>query len=98
MLPGMSVHAEVKLDAGRRGIVVPRDAVLRYADGRAVVWVAETVNGEDRAAERLVQTGLSFDGLVEITGGISAGERVVIAGNEALRGGQPLAASAPKGN
>jgi hypothetical protein len=35
---------------------------------------------------------------VEITSGISVGERVVIAGNEALRGGQSLAASAPKGN
>ena len=35
MLPGMSVNAELKLDAGRTSVVVPRDAVLRYADGRS---------------------------------------------------------------
>lgn len=96
MLPGMSVNAEVKLDTGRRGVVVPRDAVLRYSDGRAVVWVAERVNGEDRAAERLVETGLNFDGVVEITRGIQVGERIVIEGNEALRGGELLGASAPE--
>jgi RND family efflux transporter MFP subunit len=88
MLPGMSVNAELKLDAGRTSVVVPRDSVLRYADGRTVVWVVEPDDGLYLARERLVQTGLSFDGLVEIYSGVSAGERVVIQGNEALRAGQ----------
>ena len=61
MLPGMSANAELQFGAGRSSVVVPRDAVLRYADGRTVVWVAEAADGTDRAKERLVETGLSFD-------------------------------------
>ena len=34
--------------------------------------------------EQLVQTGFEFDGAVEITAGLSAGELVVVRGNEGL--------------
>jgi multidrug efflux pump subunit AcrA (membrane-fusion protein) len=87
----MSVNAELQFGAGRSSVVVPRDAVLRYADGRTVVWVIEAADGADRAAERLVETGLSFDGLVEIRQGVTTGDRVVVEGNEALRNGQRVA-------
>jgi RND family efflux transporter MFP subunit len=90
MYPGVSVTASLALDTGRARTTVPRDAVLRYADGRAVIWVVETVDGIDRAQERLVQTGLSFQGLIEISSGIEAGDRVVVVGNEALRNDQPV--------
>ena len=96
MLPGMSVNAELTFGAGRSSVVVPRDAVLRYADGRTVVWVIVSADGADRAEERLVETGLSFDSLVEIRQGVRNGERVVIEGNEALRGGQPVAIRQPR--
>ncbi|WP_133300546.1 efflux RND transporter periplasmic adaptor subunit [Seongchinamella sediminis] len=87
MLPGMSVRAAVRLPTGRSGITVPRDAVLRYADGRQIVWVVERDGGRTVAAERLVKTGLVFDGEVEIRSGVNEGDTVVIAGNEALRNG-----------
>lgn len=90
MRPGMSVRADLKLDAKRSGLVVPRDAVLRYADGRVVVWVAAPDAGGPVAAERLVRTGLGFDGLVEIVEGLAPGEQVVVRGNESLRTGQAL--------
>jgi RND family efflux transporter MFP subunit len=90
MYPGVSVTASLALDTGRAHTTVPRDAVLRYSDGRAVIWVVETVDGMDRAAERLVQTGLSFRGLIEIRSGIDAGDRVVVVGNESLRNGQSV--------
>jgi RND family efflux transporter MFP subunit len=97
MLPGMSVNAELSLATGGRGVVVPRDAVLRYADGRSVVWVIEDSDGSDRALERLVQTGLVFDGMVEVTAGVVTGERVVVEGNEALRPGQAVTARSMAG-
>jgi RND family efflux transporter MFP subunit len=90
MFPGVSVSARITLDTGRRGTIVPRDAVLRYADGRSVVWVVTGEDGVDRADERLVQTGLSFNGLIEIRSGVRAGERVVVVGNESLRDDQPV--------
>ncbi|GAB5413426.1 MAG: efflux RND transporter periplasmic adaptor subunit [Congregibacter sp.] len=90
MFPGVSVNARISLNAGRVQTVVPRDAMQRYADGRTVVWVVETVDGADRASERFVATGLSFDGLIEVQRGLNAGERVVVVGNESLRNGQAV--------
>lgn len=90
LLPGMSVRADLRLNAGKTGISVPRDAVLRYPDGRIVVWVVEEVDGVPTALERVVQTGFRFDGRVEIRSGLQAGDQVVIKGNESLRSGQPV--------
>lgn len=90
MLPGMSARAEIRLPTGKQGITVPRDALLRYADGRQIVWIVERVNNTPVAAERLVQTGLVFDGEVEIRSGIAESDTVVIKGNEALRSGLAL--------
>lgn len=90
MLPGMSARAEFGMGTGTRGVSVPRDAVLRYADGRVVVWVAEEREGQLVAGERRVRPGLSFGGVVEIRDGLSEGERVVLKGNESLRSGQAI--------
>ena len=91
MLPGMSVTAELRLDTGRRALTVPRDALLRYSDGRIVVWAAEAGETGPVAREYLVEAGLAFDGRVEIRGGLPADALVVVRGNEALTVGQPLA-------
>lgn len=93
LVPGQSVHAQLDLDTGRRGVVVPRDAVLKYPDGRVVVWTlgqgAEGAREADGGVvERLVTTGLAFDGLVEIREGIAPAETVIVQGNEALQPGQ----------
>ncbi len=40
--------------------------------------------------ERLVRTGLTFDGSIEVLEGLVEGERIVIRGNEALQQGQQV--------
>ncbi len=86
--PGMSVRAVLHMATGREGIVVPRDATLRYPDGRIVVWTVVDEGEGPRVQENLVQTGLQFDGLVEIRSGLTPDAQVVLRGNEALQGGQ----------
>ena len=90
LTPGMSVRAVVRIGTDRQAEVVPRDALIRYSDGRTVVWVAAVEGDQYVVEERQVKTGLTFDGSVEIIEGLSAGERVVIRGNEALRQGQQV--------
>ena len=90
MTPGMSATAVLRVDSGREGVVVPRDALLRYPDGRITVWVVGQNSNETTVTERLVQTGLNFNGKVTITQGLAAGARVVVQGNEALRDGQAV--------
>jgi RND family efflux transporter MFP subunit len=90
LAPGMSVSALLQIPAGREGVVVARDAVVRYPDGRSVVWVVEAGDNGPVAAERLIRPGQQFAGQVEIVSGLAAGEQVVVRGNETLRSGQPV--------
>lgn len=85
----MSAHGVLQLDAGRTGVVVSRDALLRYPDGRVTVWVVEGDGDGASVTERQVKTGVVFDGRIEIEG-LAAGTRVVTAGNEALQEGQAV--------
>jgi membrane fusion protein, multidrug efflux system len=91
MLPGMSARAQLTLSNGRRGLTVPRDALLKFPDGRAVVWVIEASPDGTKVIETRVATGAVFNGMVEIIEGLSAGAQVVIEGNEALQNGQRVA-------
>lgn len=87
MTPGMSARGAIRIDTGRTAVVVPRDAVLLYPDGRKTVWVAEPRGGDIVVREQRVRTGVEFDGYVEIQSGLDTGVDVVSRGNEALRSG-----------
>lgn len=91
MTPGMSASGILRIDTGERGVVIPRDALIRYPDGRISVWVVQERNdGAFRVSERQVQTGLSFDGQVHILSGVDDGMTVITEGNETLRDGQAV--------
>lgn len=88
--PGMSARVTLKLETGTRDVVVSRDALIRFPDGRVIVWVLDTGGDTPAVEERRIETGLMFDGKVQVKDGLEAGERVVVRGNEALREGQKV--------
>lgn len=88
--PGMSVRATIRIDTGRKGVVVPRDAVLMHPDGRKTVWVVVAEDGKPVVHEKRIQAGLEFDGVVEVREGLEAGLDIVTRGNEALRDGETV--------
>lgn len=88
--PGMSARVLVDLDTGARDVVVSRDALVRYPDGRITVWVVQNDGDKTSVTERRVEIGLAFDGLVQVLSGLKEGERVVVRGNESLREGQAV--------
>lgn len=90
MIPGMSARAWLRLDKGEQGVVVSRDALVRYPDGRITVWLIDDSDDKPTVAERLVSTGLAFSGRVEITEGLEPGTRIVLQGNEVLEDGQAV--------
>ena len=90
LAPGMSASAVLRLDTGQQGVVVPRDALIRYPDGRITVWMVVQDDGETRVSEHPVQTGLTFNGKVAVSGGLTPGTLVVVQGNEALRDRQSV--------
>lgn len=88
--PGMSASAVLRLNTDTPGVVVPRDAIMRYPDGRVTVWVVNQNHDNNTVSERQVETGLNFKGMVTITRGLEADTPVVVQGNEALRDGQSV--------
>jgi RND family efflux transporter MFP subunit len=70
---------------GRQAIVVPASAVVEMGQVRRV-YVAD--NGVARS--RLVSTGLSLDGRVEILSGLSAGETVIVEAPSTLADGSRI--------
>jgi RND family efflux transporter MFP subunit len=90
LTPGMSVHGQLRLSTGREGVVVSRDAILRYPDGRVTVWVINPDSEPPTVSEKRVVTGHSFGGLITIREGLQAGEVVVVRGNESLQEGQQV--------
>ena len=90
LTPGMSVHGKLNLTTGRQGVVVSRDAILRYPDGRVTVWVVDPDSEPPTVTEKRVTTGYSFDGMITIREGIQAGDIIVVRGNESLQEGQQV--------
>ena len=73
--PGMFARAEI-LPGAAPALTVPQEAIL-FREGRPAAFV---LSEGDRVALRPLATGRRREGAVEVTGGLSPGERVVVAG------------------
>ena len=76
LVPGMFVQLRFAEPARAKSLLVPMDAVI-HTGRRSVVMLAEP-EGRFRPVE--VKTGLEAQGQTEILAGLSAGQRVVLAG------------------
>lgn len=96
--PGMSGTAIAGYRTDQVASVrIPRDAVVRFPDGTAKVWIVVGEGGAEKVASRLVRTGGTLGDFTEIVEGLSGGERVVLKGNEGLREDQAVEASLEQG-
>jgi HlyD family secretion protein len=96
--PGMFVHGQIV--TGQANVLqVPEEAIV-YKDSKPAVFI---VDKGDHAKLRMVETGTRVNGTVEIVSGVSAGERVALAGagylkdNDLVRIEAPLAAPTAAG-
>ena len=87
-LPGEGVELEVLLEAKESALTLPREALI-IDGGVTSVFVLEPSGSGYRARRRLVQSGSSRDGRVEILDGLKASERVAVRGAEFLADGLP---------
>lgn len=86
--PGQYGEVEFDLPA-RTGLFVPRDAVIRTGEADYVYVRVD----RERFEPRRVQTGISREGLVEVTSGITAEQEVVSRGSFMLDSESRLRAS-----
>jgi len=83
---GSAVRVDLPAARQAAGLMVPRDAVIVRADGAHVFRVAKG----DVAERVAVRVGNGDAQRVEVSGGLAAGDRVVVRGGERLRQGQPV--------
>jgi membrane fusion protein (multidrug efflux system) len=87
--PGMFAEVATLLPARDRLLTVPRTAVS-FAPYGDTVFLAQERDGQTLVQRRQVTTGEVQSGQIEIVEGLSAGDRVVIAGQVKLRNEQPV--------
>ncbi|MFN3323912.1 MAG: efflux RND transporter periplasmic adaptor subunit [Bryobacteraceae bacterium] len=83
--PGAFVRVEVRTDTRNDAVLIPKKALLEE-DGTNYVYIAE---GE-KARRSKVDVGYEAEGMVEVKSGVNAGEKVVTAGQGALKEGSKL--------
>lgn len=83
--PGMLMTVRLVTDR-REALVVPESSVIQLAD-EAFVYV---VDDESRSRRRRVETGRRSQGVIEILGGLVAGDRVISEGIIKVRDGAPV--------
>jgi membrane fusion protein (multidrug efflux system) len=78
--PGMFGRINIVYDQHANVLQIPRSAIVEDA-GETAVFVVE----DDKAVRKLVETGYSDSGMMEITLGLSDGDRVITVGQIGLK-------------
>lgn len=89
LLPGMYVRARLSQGLRDDAILVPHAALSRDPRGNAVVMV---VNAENKVEARTVQAAQVLGDQWVVTGGLAAGERIIVEGLQKVRPGQVVQA------
>jgi HlyD family secretion protein len=83
--PGMSAVIRLKVRQAAGAVTVPASAVVR-ADGRDTVWTVR----DGRYTAVPVRLGVQGEDTVQIVSGVSAGDRVVVAGADQVGAGEEV--------
>lgn len=94
LLPGMFVRALIKEGVNNQAILIPQQSVMRDVKGNPLVFV---VNQEEKAEPRPVQVERTVGDQWLVSGGLSAGDRVITEGSQKVRPGMAVKAMAAGG-
>ena len=87
LLPGMFVRAHIGQAVSSQALLVPQAAVSRNARGEATVLV---VGDGDKVEERVVNTNRVILNQWLVSGGLKAGERIIVEGVQKARAGSTV--------
>ena len=83
--PGMFARVNIVYERRQAALQLPRTAIVD-ADGEQSVYVVT----DGKAQQRMIRTGLSNAGWIEVLDGLEGGERVVTVGQAGLKTGTPV--------
>lgn len=88
LAPGMFARFTISYEEHADALVIPRRALVEEDDQAAVYIVAD---GE--VTRRVIETGIESGELVEVLGGLTGDEEIVVVGQSGLRDGSKVLAS-----
>jgi len=86
LTPGMYANTELQLDHSDNVLTIPVQAVVNDGNKRTVL----VVDSQNHVQRRVIQTGIQGSELVEVTGGLSEGERVIVGGQSKYQVGEQV--------
>lgn len=78
--PGMFVKTLIKVKQKKDIIIIPKDIIISDQKGKRVFVVEENT-----AIERMIETGIENEDMIEVISGLEENERLVVKGFETLR-------------
>jgi HlyD family secretion protein len=87
LIPNINVDVEIETAQGPKITALPRECVIPEGN-EYFVWML--IDG--RAAKRKVQVGRSTATIIEVTGGVTVGDRVIVPGDFPISEGMKLRA------
>ncbi len=88
VVPHMFARLKLELRRADDAVLVPAEALLTAPTGENFVFVVN----QGKAQRRVIELGIEQEETIQVLSGLEAGQRVVVAGQAALRDGQPVRA------
>ncbi|WP_232766573.1 efflux RND transporter periplasmic adaptor subunit [Geminisphaera colitermitum] len=88
LLPGMFVRARFDEGINPRTLLAPQQGVSRNYRGLPTAWI---VTADNKAENRVIETGRTHGDQWIVTGGLQAGDRIIVTNIQRIRGGTTVA-------
>ena len=86
--PNLTTKVSINDYNDENAILVPQSVVSENAEEEEYVYIAVIENGKTRAKRVIVETSKSQNGLIEVTNGISTGDKLIVEGARSVKDGQ----------
>lgn len=87
--PNMIAVMKIADYTSANAMVVPINVVQSSSDGNYIL-TAVTENGKNIVTKKVIQTGLSYNGNIEVLNGLAAGDKVIVAGYQDVNPGEDV--------
>ncbi|HCO83613.1 MAG TPA: efflux RND transporter periplasmic adaptor subunit, partial [Arenibacter sp.] len=90
--PNLTAKVQLNDYTSENAILIPQSIVSENADGEQYAYVAEELNAENEAivTKKIITTGKTQNGYVEVLSGISSGNHIIKEGARSVKDGQKV--------
>jgi membrane fusion protein (multidrug efflux system) len=87
--PNMAAKVQIN-DVTKKNALIVDQNIIQGTEKGQVVYVAVNENGKKKAKARIVKTGLIYNGKIEVTEGLQAGDEIITTGYQEVSDGQTI--------